>query len=104
MTSLEDAVLNLDGLDDIAELFDDDEITNALAKVIKIIKNPDINGAVAAKLVNQFTALAVKAKLEAKIYMHLNKSAEQARVKKDFLFTIHECFMDLANALKYSTK
>lgn len=81
----------------------DDDLTNALDTVIKIISKPDIPPQAATKAVVQLQAYAVSFKMKAKYYMLINKEGEAAK-KKNIYLSMAEALKDLVDSLKYLCK
>lgn len=90
-------------LNQIAIEMGDDDLTDALDKVIKIIANPNVGPQSATRLVVQLQAYAVEFKLKSKYYMLFNKEGDAAR-RKNVYISMAEALKDLVDALKYLTK
>ena len=81
----------------------DDDLTDALDTVIKLIAKPDMPPQVATKLIVKMQAQAVKFKMQAKYYMLLNKEGDAAK-KKNIYLSMAEALKDLVDSLKYLVK
>jgi hypothetical protein len=81
----------------------DDDLSQALDTVVKLIAKPDMPPQVATKLIVQLQAQAVKFKMQAKYYMLINKEGEAAK-KKNIYLSMSEALKDLVDSLKYLAK
>lgn len=94
----EDTISQINGLSEIAEFMQDEELTQALAMVAKLILKPDIPIQVATVEIVRLQAIAAKMALKATWMVNVDKSN---REKKNIYFTAHEAITDLVAALKY---
>jgi hypothetical protein len=90
-------------LNEIAREMGDDDLTDALDTVIKIISKPDIPPKAATAAVVKLQAYAVAFKMKAKYYMLINKEGEAAK-KKNIYLSMAEALKDLVDSLKYLAK
>jgi hypothetical protein len=88
----------VNGLSEIADFMQDDELTNALVTVAKLILKPDIPIQVATLEIVRLQAIAAKMALKATWMVNVDKGD---RAKKNIYFTAHEAISDLVSALKY---
>lgn len=78
----------------------DDDLTDALDTVIKLIAKPDVPTKAVAPLIVKLQAQAVKFKMQAKWYMLYNKEGDSAKKKNTYL-SMSEALKDLVDSLKY---
>ena len=88
----------VNGLSEIADYMNDDELTTALAMIAKIIIKPDIPIQVASLEIVRLQAIAAKMSLKATSMANVDKSD---RAKKNIYYTAAEAINDLVSALKY---
>ncbi len=86
---------------EIAEFVDDETFTDALAKVVKIITNPDIPPPAAVKLIVLLQAYSAKFSMLASYYANVKK---ENRAKKNLYFSMAKALDDLVSSLKYMVK
>ena len=99
-TTLE-LVQEVDEFQKISELIDDDELTEALAIIVKLMLNPDIPPARSVSLIVQLEAYAAKFSMLAAYYTNVDKTD---RIKKNLYYSAKESTQRLVDALKYSAK
>jgi hypothetical protein len=88
----------VNGLAEIAEFMDDEELTEALTFIAKLIIKPDIPLNVATVEIVRLQAIAAKMAFKATWMVNVDKGN---REKKNIYFTAHEAVSDLVSALKY---
>ena len=88
----------VNGLVEIAEYMQDEELTTALTFIAKIIIKPDIPLNVATVEIVRLQAIAAKMSFKATWMANVDKSN---RAKKNIYFTAAESINDLVSALKY---
>ena len=88
----------VNGLAEIAEFMDDEELTVALTMIAKIIIKPDIPMQVASLEIVRLQAIAAKMALKATWMANVDKSN---RAKKNIYYTAAESIDSLVSALKY---
>ena len=88
----------INGLAEISEFMDDEELTTALAFIAKVIIKPDIPLNVATVEIVRLQAIAAKMAFKATWMVNVEKGN---REKKNIYFTAHEAITDLVSALKY---
>jgi hypothetical protein len=88
----------INGLSEIAEFMQDEELTQALVTVSKLILKPDIPLQVATIEIVRLQAIAAKMAFRATWMVNVEKGN---REKKNIYFTAHEAITDLVSALKY---
>jgi hypothetical protein len=88
----------INGLAEIAEFMDDEELTVALTMIAKLIIKPDIPMPVAAIEIVRLQAIAGKLALKATWMANVDKNN---RAKKNIYYTAAEAVNNLVSALKY---
>lgn len=88
----------VNGLAEIAEYMQDEELTAALTFIAKIIIKPDIPLNVATIEIVRLQAIAAKMSFKATWMANVDKSD---RAKKNIYYTAAESINDLVAALKY---
>jgi len=91
----------VNGLAEIAEYMQDEELTAALTFVAKLIIKPDIPLAVATVEIVRLQAIATKMAFKATWLTNVDKSD---RAKKNIYYTAAESINNLVSALKYITR
>lgn len=94
-------VSDVDEFEKITDLINDDQLTEALAIVIKLMLNPDIPPAKAVNLIVQLEAYAAKFSMLAMYYTNFDKSD---RPKKNVYYSISHAIQRLVDALKYTAR
>jgi predicted S18 family serine protease len=88
----------INGLSEIADYMQDEELTQALTMIAKLIIKPDIPLQVATIEIVRLQAIAAKMAFKATWLVNVDKGN---REKKNIYFTAHEALTDLVSALKY---
>lgn len=88
----------INGLAEIADFMDDEQLTQALVTISKLILKPDIPLQVATIEIVRLQAIAAKMAFRATWMVNVEKGN---REKKNIYFTAHEAITDLVSALKY---
>jgi hypothetical protein len=88
----------INGLAEIADFMNDEELTAALTTIAKLIIKPDIPLQVATVEIVRLQAIAAKMAFKATWLVNVDKGN---REKKNIYFTAHEAITDLVSALKY---
>jgi hypothetical protein len=91
----------VNGLSEIAEYMEDEELTTALTFIAKIIIKPDIPMNVATVEIVRLQAIAAKMAFKATWMANVDKSD---RGKKNIYYTAAESINNLVSALKYITR
>jgi predicted S18 family serine protease len=91
----------VNGLVEIADYMDDEELTTALTFIAKIIIKPDIPLNVATVEIVRLQAIAAKMAFKATWMANVDKSD---RGKKNLYYTAAESINNLVSALKYITR
>ena len=91
----------INGLSEIAEFMDDEDLTQALTMVAKLILNPGIPINVATLEIVRLQAIATKMSFKATWMANVDKGY---RAKKNIYFTAASSINDLVAALKYITR
>lgn len=86
---------------EISELMHDDQITEALSTIVKLMLNPDIPPQKAVTLIVQLEAYASKFAMLASYYTNVKKG-ETAR--KNLYYSANKTMERLVDSLKYSAK
>jgi hypothetical protein len=88
----------INGLSEIADFMEDEELTVALTMIAKLIIKPDIPTQVASIEIVRLQAIAAKLALKATWMANVDKNN---RAKKNIYYTAAESVNDLVSALKY---
>jgi hypothetical protein len=88
----------INGLAEIAEFMEDEELTTALTMIAKLIIKPDIPAPVASIEIVRLQAIAAKLSLKATWMANVDKNN---RAKKNIYYTAAEAVNGLVSALKY---
>jgi hypothetical protein len=88
----------VNGLTEIADYMQDEELTVALTMIAKIIIKPDIPLQAASLEIVRLQAIAAKMSFKATWMANVDKSD---RAKKNIYFTAAQSINDLVSALKY---
>jgi predicted S18 family serine protease len=91
----------VNGLTEIADFMNDEELTTALTFIAKIIIKPDIPLNVATVEIVRLQAIAAKMAFKATWLTNVDKSD---RAKKNIYYTAAESINNLVSALKYITR
>ena len=91
----------VNGLAEIADYMQDEELTTALTFIAKIIIKPDIPLDVATVEIVRLQAIAAKMAFKATWMANVDKSD---RGKKNLYYTAAESINNLVSALKYITR
>jgi predicted S18 family serine protease len=91
----------VNGLVEIAEYMEDEELTTALTFIAKVIIKPDIPLNVATIEIVRLQAIAAKMAFKATWMTNVDKSD---RGKKNIYYTAAESINSLVSALKYITR
>jgi hypothetical protein len=88
----------INGLAEIADYMDDEELTTALTFIAKVILKPDIPINVAVVEVVRLQAIAAKIAFKATWLTNVDKGD---RAKKNIYYTAAQSINELVSALKY---
>lgn len=91
----------INGLAEIADYMDDEELTSALTMVAKLIVKPDIPINIATVEIVRLQAIAAKMSFKATWMANVDKGD---RAKKNIYFTAASAINELVAALKYITR
>jgi hypothetical protein len=91
----------VNGLSEIADFMEDEELTQALTFIAKLIIKPDVPLAVATVEIVRLQAIAAKMAFRATWMTNVDKSD---RSKKNIYYTAAESINSLVSALKYITR
>jgi hypothetical protein len=91
----------VNGLSEIADYMNDEELTTALTFVAKVIIKPDIPLQVATVEIVRLQAIATKLAMKATWMANVDKGD---RAKKNLYYTAAESINNLVAALKYVTR
>lgn len=91
----------INGLSEIADYMQDEELTSALTMVAKLIVKPDIPINIATVEIVRLQAIAAKMSFKATWMANVDKGD---RAKKNIYFTAASSINDLVAALKYITR
>jgi predicted S18 family serine protease len=101
MTNESTTIDMVNGLAEIADYMQDEELTTALTFIAKIIVKPDIPLNVAHIEIVRLQAIAAKMAFKATWMANVDKSD---RGKKNLYYTAAESLNNLVSALKYITR
>ena len=101
MTQNETTLEMVNGLAEIADYMQDEELTQALVFIAKVIIKPDIPTQVATIEIVRLQAIAAKMAFKATWMANVDKSD---RGKKNLYYTAAESINNLVSALKYITR
>jgi hypothetical protein len=88
----------INGLSEIADYMQDEELTTALTMIAKLIIKPDVPLNIASVEIVRLQAIAAKMSFKATWMANVDKSD---RAKKNIYFTAAQAINDLVSALKY---
>ena len=91
----------INGLSEIADYMNDEELTTALTFIAKVILKPDIPMNVVTVEIVRLQAIAAKMSFKATWMANVDKGD---RAKKNIYFTAASAINDLVAALKYTTR
>jgi hypothetical protein len=91
----------INGLAEIADYMNDEELTQALLFVAKLIVKPDIPLQVATVEIVRLQAIATKMSFKATWMANVDKTD---RAKKNLYYTAAESINSLVSALKYAAR
>ena len=91
----------VNGLSEIADFMEDEELTEALTMIAKLIIKPDIPLQVATIEIVRLQAIAAKMSFKATWLTNVDKGD---RAKKNIYYTAATAINDLVAALKYITR
>lgn len=98
MSEQQTTIEMVNGLSEIADYMDDEELTQALTFIAKIIIKPDIPLNVATVEIVRLQAIAAKMAFKATWMANVDKND---RAKKNIYYTAAESINNLVSALKY---
>jgi hypothetical protein len=101
MTTTIDLVNEVAEFTEISELMNDEQLTDALGIIVKLMMSPDIPAQKAVGLIVQLEAYAAKFKMLASYYTNVKKDD---RAKKNLYYSANEAVQRLVDSLKYSAK
>ena len=101
MTTTIDLVNEVAEFTDISEIMNDEQRTDALGVIVKLMMNPDVPPQKAVGLIVQLEAYAAKFKMLASYYTNVKKDD---RAKKNLYYSANEAVQRLVDSLKYSAK
>lgn len=88
----------VNGLAEISDFMNDEELTTALTFIAKVILKPDIPAQVASVEIVRLQAIAAKMQFKATWLTNVDKGD---RAKKNIYYTAAEAINQLVSALKY---
>ena len=91
----------INGLSEIADYMNDEELTTALTFIAKVIIKPDIPINVVTTEIVRLQAIAAKMQFKATWMANVDKGD---RAKKNIYYTAAEAVNQLVSALKYVTR
>jgi hypothetical protein len=100
-TTHKNTIEQVNGLTEIADYMDDEELTTALTFIAKLILKPDIPLNVATVEIVRLQAIAAKMSFRATWMANVDKGD---RGKKNIYYTAAEAINNLVSALKYTIR
>lgn len=100
-TTHKNTIEQVNGLTEIAEYMQDEELTTALTFIAKVILKPDIPLNVATVEIVRLQAIAAKMSFRATWMANVDKND---RGKKNIYYTAAEAINNLVSALKYTIR
>ena len=100
-TTHKNTIEQVNGLTELAEYMQDEELTTALTFIAKIILKPDIPLNVATVEIVRLQAIAAKMSFRATWMANVDKND---RGKKNIYYTAAEAINNLVSALKYTIR
>ena len=101
MTTTLELVNEVAEFSDISEIMEDEELTNALGLIVKLMMSPDVPPQKAVTLIVQLEAYAAKFAMLASYYTNVKKDN---RAKKNLYFSAKEATQRLCDSMKYAAK
>ena len=101
MTTTLELVNEVAEFTEISDICEDEQLTEALAIIVKLMMNPDIPPQKAVNLIVQLEAYAAKFAMLASYYTNVKKDD---RVTKNLYFSARDAIQRLTDSLKYSAK
>ena len=101
MTTTIELVNEVAEFTDISELMNDEQLTDALGVIVKLMMNPDVPAQKAVGLIVQLEAYAAKFKMLASYYTNVK---QDDRARKNLYYSANEAVQRLVDSLKYSAK
>jgi hypothetical protein len=101
MTTTLELVNEVAEFTEISELMEDEELTGALALIVKLMVNPDVPPQKAVSLIVQLEAYAAKFAMLASYYTNVRKDN---RAKKNLYFSARDATQRLCDSMKYAAK
>jgi hypothetical protein len=101
MTTTIDLINEVAEFTEISELMNDEQLTDALGIIVKLMMSPDVPAQKAVGLIVQLEAYAAKFKMLASYYTNVKKDD---RAKKNLYYSANEAVQRLVDSLKYSAK
>lgn len=96
-----DILNTVNDFNDLSEYMQDEEITQTLVAIAKLIAKPDIPPDKAARLIVQIQAYSAKFAMLASFYANVKKDD---RAKKNVYYSAREALDKLVDALKYTVR
>lgn len=96
-----DILNSVNDFNDLSEYMQDEEITQTLVAIAKLIAKPDIPPDKAARLIVQIQAYSAKFAMLASFYANVKKDD---RAKKNVYYSAREALDKLVDALKYTVR
>ena len=101
METTVDLLNKVNGFNEISEYMQDEELTQTLALVAKLISKPDVPAAVGVELIVKLQAYSSKFAMLASWYTNVKKDE---RAKKNIYYSAKEATDRLVDALKYAVR
>jgi hypothetical protein len=101
METTVDLLNQLNGFNEISEHMKDEELTQTLVLIAKLISKPDVPASVGVELIVKLQAYSAKFAMLASWYTNVKKDE---RAKKNIYYSAKEATDRLVDALKYAVR
>lgn len=100
-TSLIESLNGFAPFAEMAELMDDEQFTDALATIVKMMANPDIPPGKAPALIVKLQAYSAKFSMYGTYFINIDK---KNREKKNIYLSLSKALDELVGAIKYTMR
>jgi hypothetical protein len=101
MTTTLELINDVAEFSEMSELVNDDQLTEALGLIVKLMMNPDVPPQKAVQLIVQLEAYAAKFAMLATYYTNVKKDD---RSKKNIYYSATSAIQRLTDSMKYAAK
>lgn len=88
----------------VADLMNDDEFTDAVNEILRVMRRPDMLPQRASTLIQKLQATATLMGIRKQWYVAYGPKTPEGKFKKNMYFTIEERLDKMVDALKYMAK